>query len=116
MPLTHEDWRNIDQRVSNLIKGSHGPYVSQDVVIKNDTLKNVIWVKQFGDYPIPMFTFDYNVKYYDTQSGGLIAKQAVVTPICPNVGDTVLILRQNGSRKLPKCVGVLRSTDFIIQS
>lgn len=125
MPLEHNDWIQIDNRIDQLIKNSHGPFFSQGTVIKADPVKNIVWLDEFGDQPIPMFTFDYDVKYYDTQPTGVVTsgqpcpiklmpKKAVLTPQCPKVGDIVLVARQHGSRRLPKCLGILRSRDFII--
>lgn len=123
MGLTNTDWFNIDRRIEDIVRKYSSPTFAQGQVIKADPHKNLIWLKEFGDQPIPVFTFDYNIKYYDTQPTGnvtagqpvttqLIPKQAVVTPKCPVVGDIVLIAKQYGSRSLPKCIGVLRSRDF----
>lgn len=121
MPLDHEDWRQI---YDALEKAQPSSTISQGKVIRADPLKNLIWLNEFGDQPIPLFGFDYDVEYFDTQPTGvatagspistqLVKKQARVKLVCPKVGDTVLVLKQHGSRKLPKCVGVLRSTGFI---
>lgn len=121
MGLTRGDWAMIDRRINEL--AASAPQFAQGVVIKADPTKNLIWLAEFGDQPIPIYTFDYDIKYYDTQPVGnvtsgspvpinLVRKQAVVTPKCPKVGDTVLIAKQYGSRSLPKCLGVLRSRDF----
>ena len=238
MPLSFDDWRNIQDWVDKKIAASVGPYFAQGRVIRNDPQKNLIWLEEFGDQPIPMFAFDYLVKYYDTQPDGVVTtgdklwsvndssvpgvlasgatlnngqslyspnrkyhltmqgdgnlvlydsnnnskwssgtagsglyvtmqgdgnlviydnatprasywasntsgvshaylslgddgslvisldgapinvitlpKFAIVTPVCPKVGEMVLVARQHGSRRLPKCIGVLRSIDFVI--
>lgn len=127
MPLDHDTWRQVDNLINDRIKQSHGPFFSQGVVTRSDPTKNLVWLDEFGDQPIPLFTFDYDVKYYDTQPTGnvtsgqpvktqLVVKKAVLTPKCPVVGDIVLVARQHGSRRLPKCLGVLRSRDFILPS
>lgn len=121
MPLDRGDWAMIDRRINELAQNA--PQFAQGVVIKADAKKNLVWVSEFGDQPIPIYTFDYDIKYYDTRPNGnvtsgqpvptqLLRQQAIVTPKCPQVGDIVLIARQYGSRSLPKCLGVLRSRDF----
>lgn len=119
--LSKTDWFNIDRRIENIVGKFSSPTLAQGIVIKADANKNLVWLKEFGDQPIPVYTFDYDIKYYDTQPTGvsgatvntrLVVKKAVVTPKCPKVGETVLILKQFGSRALPKCIGVLRSRDF----
>lgn len=123
MGLTNTDWFNIDRRIEDFVTGRTSPVFAQGKVIKADSKKNLVWLKEFGDQPIPVFTFDYDIKYYDTQPTGnvtsgspvktqLKVKKAVVKPKCPKVGETVLIAKQHGSRSLPKCLGVLRSRDF----
>lgn len=120
MPLDHEDWRQIYKAIDKALPES---IVVQGKVIKADPLKNVIWLNEFGDQPIPLFSFDYDVEYFDTEPTGNVTsgspvttqlqkKKARVKAVCPKVGDTVLVLKQYGSRRLPKCVGVLRSTGF----
>lgn len=125
MPIDHDAWRSIDRRIDEKIAAQGGPAFVQGVVIKTDIKNNLIWLQEFGDQPIPLFTFDYDIKYYDTQPVGnvtsgspvpvkVVPTKAVVTPKCPKVGDIVLVAQQYGSRRLPKCLGVLRSRNFII--
>ena len=113
--LTYDDWQQIQNWVNDAILNSHGPMFSQGTVTKADPVKNLVWLDEFGGQPIPIFGFSYNVKSYDTQPNGtLTVRHVTVTPQCPNVGDIVLVARQHGSRRLPKCLGVLRSIDFVV--
>lgn len=67
MPLNHSDWREIQKFVGEQIAGIGEPFV-QATVVKTDPVKRLIWTKEFGDQPIPMFGHDYQVKYYDDDS------------------------------------------------
>jgi hypothetical protein len=120
MPFTHDEWHAIQVLVSKSIE-EQGEYFVQDIVVKSDPVNGVIWTKEFGDQAIPLFTFDYQVKYYDTQGTALIPKKTTayskeVVPLTPRKGDVVLIARHLGARRLPKCLGVLKSKNFISES
>lgn len=112
MGLSRTDWSNIDRRINEIVRLSTAPVFTQGTVIKADPDRNLIWLRELGDQPVPLFTFDYKVTYYDTQALGLIRRDAIVKPKCPQVGDVVLVAKQYGSRSLPKCLGVLRSRGF----
>lgn len=120
MPLDSSDWSQIYKAIER----SQSPSIMvQGKVVKADPQNNLIWLKEFGGIPIPLFGFDYEVTYFDTQPVGnaadgfpvntqLIKNKARVKIVCPKVGDIALVIKQHGSRKLPKCVGVLKSTGF----
>jgi hypothetical protein len=113
--IPYGTWAAIQKEILRLIKVNVPPNMTQGAVVANDTLRNIVWLEEFGSQPIPIFGFPYTVEYYDTQPDGAIIKRSVVvTPTCPDVGDIVLVARQYGSRRLPKCVGVLQSTDFVL--
>lgn len=113
MAIDYREWSAIDDRVANLIGNSNSPAFTQGEVIKADPDRNLIWLNETRDQPIPLFAFDFEVKYYDTQPDGSVeVKHAKVKPKCPEVGDTVLVVKQYGSRRLPKCLGILRSVEF----
>jgi hypothetical protein len=121
MAITDTDWQKIYRAIEKAIPPSA---VVQGKVVRADAQRNLIWLKEFGDQPIPLFAFDFDVTYYDTQFSGvtpaagqpipsqLVKKKAKTKIVCPKVGDIVLVIKQHGSRRLPKCVGVLRSTGF----
>lgn len=114
MAIEYDEWRAIDDRIQTIINNSNAPQLTQGRVIRADPARNLVWLTDFRDQPIPLFAFDYEIKYYDTQPDGTVkVKHATVKPKCPQIGDTVLVARQYGSRRLPKCLGVLRSVDFM---
>lgn len=120
--LDHDDW----QAIFKLFQRDRPDPVAVCKVTKADPIKNLVWAaEEFGTQAIPIFAFNYNVKYYDIRpnsatpvTSGQVApietvvKKVVTTVICPSVGDTILVLRQRSSRRLPRCIGVLQSTGF----
>ena len=46
MPLTYDDWREIQKFVNSLL-GQQGEYFVQGLVVKNDVKKKLIWLKEF---------------------------------------------------------------------
>ena len=130
MAFTHDEWREIQNMVNRALEGQ-GEYFVQDIVVKSDPVRKVIWTKEFGDQAIPLFTFDYQVKYYDSEVTGVngsnspynvdkkktprksVAYSKEVEVLVPRKGDVVLVARHMGARRLPKCLGVLKSKNFI---
>jgi hypothetical protein len=71
---------------------------------------------EFGEQPIPVVGFDYDVKSYDTDNTGTVnVKHYTVSPQTPNVGDSVLVAMEMGSQSLPRCVGVIQGKNWIIR-
>lgn len=131
MSFSHGQWQAIQEMVGNMLQ-AQGEYFTQDIVVKSDPVRKLIWTKDFGDQPIPLFAFDYQVKYYgsvtSTVSGASPGPYTIVNSLIPRKtkayskeveiltprkGDVVLIARHLGARRLPKCLGVLRSKNFI---
>lgn len=123
MPLDHNDWREIQSLVSRLV-AQQGEYFVQGKVVKNDPKRKLVWLKEFGDQPIPCVSFDYQVKYYVNTSSGFVGGDQITprktrpyTPdveiLVPKVGDIVLVARHLGSRRLPKCLGVIKSSNYV---
>lgn len=125
MPINEQEWTSIavhvEQEVRRLI-GQRRDFFVISPVTKRDENDNLVWVEEFGQTPIPMYCFDYEVTYYDTVAGGgppfdhnrVDKKFAKVRPLCPKIGETVLIAREMGADRLPRCLGVLRSRNFLI--
>lgn len=104
----------VEREVQRLI-GRRMDYFIMTRVNKVDLDKNLIWTDEFVTTPIPMYAFQYEVIYYDsTFSGEVVKKFAKVRVLAPDVGDFVLVAREMGADRLPRCLGVLRSSDFLI--
>jgi hypothetical protein len=125
MPINEQEWASISEQISleiGRLIGLRRHYFLVSPVLKNDEVNNLVWVAEFGPTPIPIFTFDYEVIYYDTIAGGgppfdkntVTKKFAKVRPLVPKVGETVLICMEMGADRLPRCLGALRSDNFLI--
>lgn len=129
MALSKDDWREIQAFVTQIVS-QHGQSFIQAKVIKNDTKNKLIWVKELGDQPIPLLAFDYQVKYYYNEpfgnttavGSGVNARMASrktrahtkeVEVLTPRVGDIVFIALHYGARRLPKCLGVIQSKNYV---
>lgn len=118
MPLTNDDWRAIEDHVSKMLTGIGEPFI-QGKVVKNDPLRKLVWLKEFGDTPVPVIGFDYQVKYYIKEADGTTTVKKTpsyskdVEILIPKVGEIVLVAQHFGSRRLPKCLGVIKSKNFI---
>lgn len=113
MPLNEGDFRSIRALIEKLL-GQKGEYFLTGKVIKRDEDKKLVWLAEFGDQAIPLVALDYEVKYYDTdQLGNTQLKFAKVKPLVPKVGQTVVVARELGSRRLPRLIGVLQGTGWI---
>lgn len=89
-------------------------------VIKRNVAKKLVWLEDFGDQPIPLVAFSYQVKYYDeTPNNTNVPTVGSASPFTtrtktvtaevqvPKIGDTVLVARELGTRRLPRCLGVI---------
>lgn len=107
MALDDSDWASIYNAIAEAKSPSE---FTHGKVIESDNVRKAVKVAEFGDQWIPMYGFKGTVKYYDeTSDGSVVVKTAKFIPDAPAVGDTVLIARQYGTRRLPRCIGVLLS-------
>jgi len=129
MPISEGEWnsiRNLVERVAADVSGNRN-FFTTGKVIKRDEDKMLVWIEEFGDQPIPLVFFDYEVKYYDETPNGTTvpsagssspfqtnSKKAKVKVIVPKIGDTVLVARELGSRRLPRCLGKLQGKGWIV--
>ncbi len=117
--LTNADWREIEAFVSRIASKGGEPFV-QGKVVASDSARKVVFLKEFGDTPIPVVGFDYQVKYsYKEPTGVTTIKKTKpysneVEILVPRVGDTVLVAQHFGTRRLPKCLGVIKSKRYVV--
>lgn len=131
MALSHDDYREIERFVGRILS-DHGQSFVQGVVVKSDQNKKLVWLKEFGDQPIPCIAFDYQVRYYYNEPTGNTTavgapvnsrmKSRLTQPytkeveiLVPRKGDIVLVATHLGSRRLPKCLGVIKSKNYVVQ-
>lgn len=111
MALTDADWNAIYQAIDRAIPPSE---VTYGKVVKRDENKKLIWLAEFGDQPIPLVGMNGQVTIYDETPQGVRKKTVKIQHEVPKVGELVVVLRQMGVRRLPKCVGVVLSKGFVI--
>lgn len=110
--LTDADFQAIYDAILAEIPQSEVVYGK---VVKRDAAKGLVWLKEFGDQPIPLVGFNGHAKVYDTTPTGVRMRKAKILHEVPKKGQLVVVLRQLGSRRLPKCVGVVLSKgSFVI--
>ena len=130
MPITEPEWASIAAMVEKLIQqmsGSKTSFFTTGKVVKSDKLNKCVYLTEFGDQPIPVVGFDYEITYYDQTPAGTNAPasgqsspyttrahtvQARV--VVPKVGDTVFVAREMGTRRLPRCLGVIQGIKWIL--
>jgi len=126
--ISEPEWESIATLVNKLMR-QKGEYFVTGKVIQRDEVKKLIWLKEFGDQAIPVVGFDYEVTYYDETPGGVVttavganadfktkAKKAKVKVMVPKIGQSVLVAREFGTRRLPRCLGVIQGTGWISAS
>lgn len=118
MALRDQDWQQIQEFVNRLVSKSGEAFI-QGKVVKSDQSRRVVWLREFGDTPIPLVGFDYRVKYRYKETDGSVTVAKTnsysddVEILTPRVGDTVLVAQQFGTRRLPKCLGVIKSVRYV---
>lgn len=118
MAISQSEWTAIQDFVNSMLSKIGSPFV-QGKVIKSDPARKVVWLKEFGHQPIPIIGFDYRVKYNSqAPDGTVIVKKTKpytkdVEILVPQVGDTVLVAQHFGTSRLPKCLGVIKSRNYV---
>ena len=120
MPLTNADWAEIQKLVSRVVSAGGEPFV-QCKVVGIDISRKVVFAKEFGDIPIPMVAHWYQVTYSSRDAAGRVVRLKTqpfskdVEIILPAIGDTILVAQHLGTRALPKCLGVIMSTNYTVE-
>jgi hypothetical protein len=128
--ITEGEWRSIAVLIERIIKdqvGLKSSAFTSGKVIKVDKTNKCVFLKEFGDQPIPLVFFDYQVKYYDeTPSGTTAVSSGSAQPFktrtktvkaevtMPTVGQTVLVVREMGAQRLPRCIGVIQGKKWLV--
>jgi hypothetical protein len=117
--LTEYDWAMIYKAIESRVQPSEIVYGE---VIRRDIKHRLVWIDEFGDQPIPLVGFNYNVPVLDVEPLGsivdpdldiqMIPRQRAFSGnvIVPQIGEVVLVLRQFGRNRLPHCIGTALST------
>lgn len=118
MPIMESEWlsiSNLARKISEQVSGKRQDYFVTGKVVKVDAVHKLIYMAEFGDQAVPIVAWDYNVTYYDqTVTGATVKKTTVATVKMPKVGDTVLVARELGTRRLPRALGILQGVNWIV--
>lgn len=117
MPITEPEWlsvRTMIEKVVRRIAGTRADYFVTGKVIKVDAKNKCVYLKEFGDQPIPIVAFNQEVKYYDSTITSTSVRTAPVKIVMPKVGESVLVAREMGVRRLPRCLGVIQGTNWVV--
>jgi hypothetical protein len=103
------------ERIVVQIAGRKSDYFVTGKVVKSDPANKCVFLAEFGDQPIPLVGLTYDLKYHDTLPDGTVkVRDVTLTPTVPKKGQTVLIAREMGTRRLPRCLGVLMGKNWIV--
>lgn len=117
MGITEGEWESIATMVERIVAdvaGSRRDYFITGKVTKVDKLNQCVYLDEFADQPIPVVGFDYEIMYYDNDGSKVSKKQAAASVVMPKVGSVVLVAREMGTRRLPRCLGVILGTNWIM--
>lgn len=128
--ISEREWVSVRAMVESVIKsvmGTRMDYFVTGQVIDRDEKNKLVWLAEFGDQPVPVVAYNYNAFYYDesprlTKYGTVgtnadyktYKKKLLIEIEVPKVGETVLVAREWGTRRLPRCLGVLQGQNWII--
>ena len=129
MPISEGEWSSISALIETIaarVSGNRN-FFTTGKVIKRDEAKKLVWIEDFGDQPLPIIGFDYTVDVYDETPAGTtvpsvgsgspykVKKKTLTIKVqVPKIGQTVVIASELGSKKLPRCLGVIQGKDWII--
>lgn len=121
MPISDREWQSIKALIDRSGSARAEEFVT-DVVMKSDPRNKLVWTLQFGIQPIPLIGFNIEVSYYDTTytlvagslQSKLVKKTAKVKLEVPSQGDTVLIAREMGTHRLPRCLGIILGDKWVL--
>lgn len=96
------------------IVGTRRDYFVTGRVMKVDKTKKLVWLREFGSQAVPIIGFDYDVTYYDTDNNGITRRRVTKATVrMPRIGQTVLVAREMGISRLPRCLGILMGRGWI---
>lgn len=116
--ITEAEWTSIGkyiEKIAGQVSGKRQDYFTTGQVIKVDIANRCVYLAELGDQPIPIVGWRYTVDYYyEDQSGNLTKRTATAQVIPPKVGDTIVVIKELGTRRLPRAIGILYGTNWIV--
>lgn len=115
--INEAEWESIRALILRMTSGRAEEIITGKVT-KSDATNNNIFMREFGTQPIPVVAHDFEITYYDTQWNGTknvtTKKTAKVKTLIPKKGDTVVVIREMGTHRLPRCIGKLIGKKWIL--
>jgi hypothetical protein len=119
MAISDAEWESIRQLIDR--KGSsRAEEFYTGKVVKVDSTNRNVYLTQFGQQPIPIVAQDFQITYYDSVWNESLKrnvsqkKTAKATVIMPKKGDIVLVAREMGTARLPRCLGKVLGAKWVI--
>lgn len=129
MPITEPEWESIAKlaaKVAADVAGNRRDFFVTGKVIKVDEKNKCVYLQEFGSQPIPLVGFDYEVTIYDETPRGantttvgtaadvkILKKKVKVAVVMPKRGQNVLVARELGTSRIPRCLGVIQGKNWI---
>jgi hypothetical protein len=114
MAISDGEWDSIRELVNRMFSTRADPFVTGRVTKVDANNKN-IYMGEFGQQPIPMVANDFEIWYYDTlPNGRTVKKKAKASLVMPGKGNTVVVARELGTHRLPRCLGKLVGKRWIL--
>jgi len=116
--ISETEWHSIGayiEKIAGQVCGKRQDYFTTGQVIKVDIPNRCLYLAEFGDQPIPIVAWNYTMDYYyEDQSGNITKRTGTARVIPPKIGDTVVVIREFGTRRLPRALGMLLGTNWIV--
>jgi len=107
--------RAMVEKIVTQTAGRKSDYFITGKVLKRDVTNKCIYMAEFGDQPIPVVEHNYTVTYYDTNNlGKVVKKKAKIEVEVPKPGQLVLVAREMGQNRIPRCLGVIQGKKWIL--
>jgi hypothetical protein len=112
--ISEREWASIGALITKITGKANKRQFITGKVVKNNTGNKTVWLKELGAQAIPVVGFDYDVKYYDTDSTGTVnVRHMTATPKTPKVGQIVVVALELGDQSIPRCIGVVQGKNWI---
>jgi len=116
--ISETEWHSIGafiEKIAKQVSGKRQDFFTTGEIIKIDVPNKCVYLAEFGDQPIPVVAWDYTFDYYwENQSGDYIKSTGTARLKVPKVGDTIVVCRELGTRRLPRALGILQGTNWIV--
>lgn len=108
--ISQAEWRSIYVAIRRVADRSRE--IIEGIVIDRDETTQSVFLQETGPEPVPLVGFDYRFKtYLDRETDYALsneAREVIVEPVLPEIGDRVVVARIGGARGSARCIGIVR--------